>query len=163
MELERDGEIIPSQYFDFSIIENAAAAKRKGGSKRGDKKTYKELVCAFDIETTRIAEIDQSIMYIWQFQVDEICTVYGRSWDEYQAFVAQICEALGDDYLVVYVHNLSYEFQFLAGIYPFKASEVFAVESRKVLKCEMFGHIEYRCSYLQTNMSLGHIYTGDKS
>ena len=56
-EHERDGEIIPSQYFDFSIIENAAAAKRKGGSKRGDKKTYKELVCAFDIETTRIAEL----------------------------------------------------------------------------------------------------------
>ena len=24
-----------------------------------------------------------------------------------------------------------------------------------MLKCEMFGHIEYRCSYLQTNMSLG--------
>ena len=55
---ERDVEIIQAQYFDFSIIENAAAAKRKGGSKRGDKKTYKELVCAFDIETTRIAEID---------------------------------------------------------------------------------------------------------
>ena len=151
---ERDGEIIPSQYFDFSIIENAATAKRKGGSKRGDKKTYKDLVCAFDIETTRIEEIDQSIMYIWQFQVDEICTVYGRTWAEYLEFIDGICAALGDDYLVVYVHNLSYEFQFLAGIYPFKASEVFAVESRKVLKCEMFGHIEYRCSYLQTNMSL---------
>lgn len=57
-ESEKDVKIIPSQYFDFTIIENAAAAKRKGGSKRGDKKTYKELVCAFDIETTRIAEID---------------------------------------------------------------------------------------------------------
>ena len=151
---EKDVKIIPSQYFDFSIIENAAAAKRKGGSKRGDKKTYKELVCAFDIETTRIEEIDQSIMYIWQFQVDEVCTVYGRTWAEYLEFIDGICKALGDDYLVVYVHNLSYEFQFLAGIYPFKASEVFAVESRTVLKCEMFGHIEYRCSYLQTNMSL---------
>ena len=44
MEYERDVEIIPSQYFDFSIIENAAAAKRRGGSKRGDKKTNKKLV-----------------------------------------------------------------------------------------------------------------------
>ena len=35
-EYEKDVEIIPSQYFDFSIIENAADAKRKGGSKRGD-------------------------------------------------------------------------------------------------------------------------------
>ena len=151
---EKAGDLIPSQYFDFDIIGSAETAKRKGGSKRGDRKTYKNLVCAFDIETTRIEEIDQSIMYIWQFQVDEICTVYGRTWDEYQTFLDGICAALGDDYLVVYVHNLSYEFQFLAGIYPFKTSEVFAVESRKVLKCEMCGHIEYRCSYLQTNMSL---------
>ena len=154
MEHEKAGDLIPAEYFDFDIIESAETAKRKGGSKRGDRKTYKNLVCAFDIETTRIEEIDQSIMYIWQFQVDEICTVYGRTWDEYQTFLDGICAALGDDYLVVYVHNLSYEFQFLAGIYPFKTSEVFAVESRKVLKCEMYGNIEYRCSYLQTNMSL---------
>ena len=153
-EREKAGDLIPSQYFDFDIIESAETAKRKGGSKHGDRKTYKNLVCAFDIETTRIEEIDQSIMYIWQFQVDELCTVYGRTWDEYQTFLDGICAAMGDDYLVVYVHNLSYEFQFLAGIYPFKTSEVFAVESRKVLKCEMYGHIEYRCSYLQTNMSL---------
>ena len=153
-EREKAGDLIPAEYFDFDIIESAETAKRKGGSKRGDRKTYKSLVCAFDIETTRIEEIDQSIMYIWQFQVDEICTVYGRTWGEYQTFLDGICAVLGDDYLVVYVHNLSYEFQFLAGIYPFKTSEVFAVESRKVLKCEMYGHIEYRCSYLQTNMSL---------
>ena len=153
-EREKAAELIPAEYFDFDIIESAETAKRKGGSKRGDRKTYKNIVCAFDIETTRIEEIDQSIMYIWQFQVDEICTVYGRTWEEYQTFLDGICAALGDDYLVVYVHNLSYEFQFLAGIYPFKTSEVFAVESRKVLKCEMYGHIEYRCSYLQTNMSL---------
>ena len=143
-EREKAGDLIPAEYFDFDIIESAETAKRKDGSKRGDRKTYKNLVCAFDIETTRIEEIDQSIMYIWQFQVDELCTVYGRTWDEYQTFLDGICAALGDDYLVVYVHNLSYEFQFLAGIYPFKTSEVFAVESRKVLKCEMYGHIEYR-------------------
>lgn len=153
-EREKAGDLIPAEYFSFDIIGSAETAKRKGGSKRRDKKTYKNLVCAFDIETTRIEEIDQSVMYVWQFQVDEICTVYGRTWEEYQIFLDGICAALGDDYLVVYVHNLSYEFQFLAGIYPFKTSEVFAVESRKVLKCEMYGHIEYRCSYLQTNMSL---------
>lgn len=153
-EREKAADLIPAQCFDFDIIGSADTEKRKGGSKRGDRKTYKNLVCAFDIETTRIEKIDQSIMYVWQFQVDEICTVYGRTWEEYQTFLDGICAALGDDYLVVYVHNLSYEFQFLAGIYPFKTSEVFAVESRKVLKCEMYGHIEYRCSYLQTNMSL---------
>ena len=40
--------------------------------------------------------------------------------------------------VVIFVHNLSFEFQFLRGIYHFDNEEVFAVESRKVLKCEMF-------------------------
>ena len=56
--------------------------------------------------------------------------------------------------MLVYVHNLSYEFSFLKGVYPFDNEEVFATESRKVLKCEMYGCMEYRCSYFLTNMSL---------
>lgn len=159
MEREKAVDIVSAGNFDFGIIADAETAKRRGGSKRKSRRTYKNLVCAFDIETTRIEEIDQSIMYIWQFQVDEICTVIGRTWEEYQAFLHQLCAMLDDEYIVVYVHNLSYEFQFLAGMYPFKTSEVFAVESRKVLKCEMCGHIEYRCSYLQTNMSLAQFTT----
>lgn len=57
-------------------------------------------------------------------------------------------------YLVIYVHNLSFEFQFLSGIYKFKPEEVFAVESRKVLRCDMFDFAEFRCSYLHSNMRL---------
>lgn len=147
-------EYIPVEFFDVDIISNAGTLKKRGGTRSHSKRTYKDLVCAFDIETTRIAEIEQSIMYIWQFQVDEYCTVIGRTWAEYMGMLHDIAEALGDDYLVIYVHNLSYEFQFLAGVYNFAASEVFAVDSRKVLKAEMLGHFEYRCSYLQTNMSL---------
>lgn len=60
----------------------------------------------------------------------------------------------GDDWrLVCYVHNLSHEFQYLAGIWKFEESDVFVVKSRKVLKADM-GKIELRCSMLQTNMSL---------
>lgn len=148
-------EFTPVEYFDVNIIQNAATLKRRGGSRAHSKRTYKDLVCAFDIETTRIPEIEQSIMYIWQFQIDEICTVIGRTWAEYMGLLREIAAALDDDYLVIYVHNLSYEFQFLAGVYDFKACEVFAVDSRRILKAEMLGHFEYRCSYLQTNMSLG--------
>ena len=46
------------------------------------------------------------------------------------------------------------EFQFLKGWYDFQTDEVFRTEPRKVLKCEMFDHFEYRCSYFLTNMSL---------
>ena len=139
--------------FDYSIFKKAGNVKRKKGSR--NKKNYKNLVCAFDIETTRIKEIEQSVMYIWQFQVDEDITVIGRTWDEFRHFMQQITEYLNDmEYIVVYVHNLSFEFQFLSGIYPFSKEEVFALDKRKVCKCEMFEHFEFRCSYIQTNMSL---------
>ena len=59
-----------------------------------------------------------------------------------------------DHWLVVYVHNLSYEFQFLKGIYQFTPDDVFAVASRKLIKCDMWGCFEFRCSYKLTNMSL---------
>lgn len=139
--------------FDYSIFKKAGNVKRKKGSR--NKKNYKNLVCAFDIETTRIKEIEQSVMYIWQFQVDEDITVIGRTWDEFRHFMQQITEYLNDmEYIVVYVHNLSFEFQFLSGIYPFSIEEVFALDKRKVCKCEMLEHFEFRCSYIQTNMSL---------
>lgn len=46
------------------------------------------------------------------------------------------------------------EFQFLKGIYEFYPENVFAVASRKVVKCDMHGCFEFRCSYKLTNMSL---------
>ena len=52
------------------------------------------------------------------------------------------------------MHNLSYEFTFLSGIYHFKPEEVFAVDKRAILKCTMFNKLEYRCSYRLSNMSL---------
>ena len=41
--------------FDYSIFKKVGNVKRKKGSR--NKKNYKNLVCAFDIETTRIKEI----------------------------------------------------------------------------------------------------------
>lgn len=65
---------------------------------------------------------------------------------------------------VIYVHNLSFEFQFLRNI--FEDLEVFARKPRKVMKCysEKY-HIEFRCTYMLTGYSLakcGEIYGGVK-
>lgn len=128
---------------------------RPGGNPHGrGKKKLVDLVCAFDIETTRLADIEQSIMYIWQFQIDDFCTVYGRTWEEFMHFLLELQKRLRGGCLVVYDHNLSYEFAFLKGIYEFEPDEVFCTEPRKILKCTMFDSFEFRCSYLQTNMSL---------
>lgn len=121
--------------------------------RRSDRRRYCPAVCAFDIETTRIPEIEQSIMYTWQVCIED-CAVYGRTWEEYKYFIDLLTDGLPDDhYFIFFVHNLSFEFQFLAGIFNFGPEDVFYVQSRKVLRCTT-GHIEYRCSYLQTSMSL---------
>lgn len=129
--------------------------KSRRGNNGGRKKKYIDCVCAFDIETSYFKEIDESAMYIWQWSVNNDFLVYGRTWNEFKEFMVDIDKELEKRglWLVVYVHNLSFEFQFLSGIYNFIPEQVMAVKSRKVLKCEM-GHIEFRCSYLHSNMSL---------
>lgn len=142
--------------FDYTIISSTRNQRRKKGNqgKRNNKRIYKDLLCAFDIETTNDMESQQAFMYIWQFQINDI-TIMGRTWNEFITFLERVKDELkSEEYIVIFVHNLSFEFQFLRGIYTFNKEEVFAIDSRKVLKCEMFNHFELRCSYLQTNMSL---------
>lgn len=129
--------------------------RRAGNQGTKTKKSYRDIIITFDIETSLIPFTDHSHMYIWQMQIGNIGTVFGRTWEEFTRFCAELILDMGENqYIVVYVHNLSFEFQFLAGIYDFSIDEVFAVKSRKVIKCEMYEHIEFRCSYALTNMSL---------
>ena len=142
--------------FDYSIIKNTPCQKRRRGNqgKRENKRKYKDLFCAFDIESTNDLELQQAFMYIWQFQIEDY-TIIGREWSEWTIFCERLTEQLQqDEYLMVYVHNLSYEFSFIKGVYGFTPEEVFCIQPRKVLKCEMLDHIEFRCSYLLTNMNL---------
>lgn len=135
---------------DYSLIQFKPLPRRPG---ENGKMVYADCVCCFDIESTRIEEREQSIMYVWQCALEEL-TVYGRTWIEFKAFLRKLKEKLGDMHLMIFVHNLSYEFQFLSGIYHFNDYEVFCTDSRKVLKCNMFKNFEFRCSYKLTNLSL---------
>ena len=145
--------IISSDEFDVNLVKNAHNLQRKKG-KQKSKKRYKNLVCAFDIEATNLDELEQAIMYIWQMQIEDV-TIIGRTWEEWLDLLERIEKVLDEDeYLVVYIHNASYEFQFIHGIYSFDSSEVFASESRRIIKFEMFNHFEFRCSYYLTNSSL---------
>lgn len=147
--------ILNVQDFDYRIFMNMKKQKAPRGNPHGRKKQkYMDCVCAFDIETSTLPDMEQAVMYIWQFQIDEYCTVIGRTWEEYFEFMRRIREEIRPNLLCIYVHNLSFEFQFLKGRYDFETDEVFAVDSRKVLKCTMFNTFEYRCSYLHSNMSL---------
>ncbi len=128
---------------------------RKGNPGKKKPRRYLAWTTAFDIETTALTDIEQSFMYVWQWQLSESYTIIGRTWDEFKDVIRQIKEAMPPEtWMVVYVHNLSYEFSFLQGIYDFQPEEVFAVKPRKILKCDMYGVFEFRCSYLHSNMSL---------
>lgn len=141
--------------FDFEWFSKIELQKRRQGNQGNRQKYYyKDLVTAFDIETTYMHECDNSVMYIWQWQFGQKCTVIGRTWHELILFIGELEKYLGKNRLVVYVHNLSFEFQFLSGVFDFGVSDVFAIEKRKILRAILHDHIEFRCSYLQTNMSL---------
>ena len=68
----------PEQYF-----KDAPMLKNRRGNPGGNKRHYVGITTAFDIETTYIEEINQSIMYIWQWQFGEDFTVIGRTWEEF--------------------------------------------------------------------------------
>lgn len=146
--------VTPGQ-FDFSTVSNCRMLLRKQGNPGGSSKVrYLSEFATFDIETTGLADVEQSFMYVWMFYFRGQM-VYGRTWDEFITFMEEFKQAMRPGLrCVVYVHNLSYEFQFLRGVYEFKNEDVFATEPRRVLKCSMFDAFDFRCSYMLTNMSL---------
>ena len=83
------------------ILDRYADQKRKRGNPRTKDcdYLYKDVVCAFDIETSLIrtgsGKSDLcSIMYIWQMQIGLDCTIYGRTWNEFLILMDDICAAL---------------------------------------------------------------------
>lgn len=142
-------------YLLFDLTEPQPKAKKK------NKKTYKNIISAFDIETTNLPEIKQAFMYSWQMafyfvEQDIIYYLMGRTWESFKEFINRLKEKLDKKghSLVVYVHNLSFEFQFLKGIFNIANDGIFALKSRKVLKVTINSVFEFRCSYLHSNMSL---------
>lgn len=139
----------------FSVLKKLTRPRgNNGGSKHCP--DYADCVTAFDIETTNIDKIEQSVMYIWQWHFADPLnhTFIGRTWQEFLDFCKVVESGLKDGLsVVVWVHNLKYEFQFLQNAWKWDPEQIFAVKSRTPLKAT-HGIFEFRCSYLQTNMSL---------
>lgn len=118
----------------------------------------------FDIETTTVSEESKYNPDIWPYAVPYLYQFYlfGRVWlmrsDAEFAHFIETLEFYCEKYnfcLVVYVHNLSYEYQFLRSRIPLNFQSVFALQSRRIGKFETAaGFLEFRCSYLLSNMSL---------
>ena len=136
--------------FPFEIL-------KKDIVKSGKHKMYQRHPMTFDIETSKIPKDNdghyEAFMYIWQVCI-EGNVVFGRRWEELQQFMQNVVNAYKlseDERVVVYVHNLSFEFQFIQDY--FKFTDVFAMASRSILTAKT-AHLEFRCSYKLSNMSL---------
>ena len=161
------GQINWHEYLSkFGLVEETKKNRRRSQNKHRLLNVY----AAFDIETSTIwlnpdkKEYDvHSFMYVWQFQIEDY-TVKGRTWEEYFSFLDILRQSIGqirednklslNPFLVIWVHNLQYEFSWLCGLYPFTNDECFFRDVRKPIYCRMYDTFEYRCSYIQSNMSL---------
>ena len=123
---------------------------------------------AFDIETSTIWTSEEktdahSFMYIWQYQIEDYL-IKGRTWDEWFELLAVLRRALESlgcllktaktPMMVTWIHNAAFEFSFISGLYDFRDDECFFRDTRKPIYFRMFDAFEFRCSYIQTNLSL---------
>lgn len=107
---------------------------------------YSEIMC-FDIETS--VKKGKAYPYHWQlFYRGNIIT--GRHINLFIKFLTYLSSRVQYKQLI-YVHNLSYEFAFLAP--ALKWTNLICRDARKPILAE-YNNIEFRCSYALTNMSL---------
>lgn len=121
------------------------------------KMKYFNVPCAFDIETTSFIDKNgekTAIMYEWSFCIYG-AVIIGRTWDEFKIVVNTISKVLNlndEKRFIIFVHNLSYEFQFIRKHFNF--TKVFSMDTRKPLYAVTDNGIEFRCSYLLSGYSL---------
>lgn len=128
--------------------------------KSNKKIAYINIPCGFDIETTsaKVQGEKVAFMYVWMLGIGhDTPIIYGRTWSEFVETCDQLTakhELSKDKRLVIYVHNLAYEFQFMRN--HFEWESVFALSDRKPATAVTKGGIEFRCSYVLSGFSLAH-------
>lgn len=125
--------------------------------KNNKKIEYLNVPCAFDIESTSFTnEFGEkcACMYCFVFGINGKIIV-GRTWDEalkyINDFAREYC-ADDDHRIIIYVHNLSFEFQWFRK--RFKWKKIFALSEREVCYALTENGIEFRCSYILSGYSL---------
>lgn len=159
------------------VLELAVNEKNLIGNNKKEK--FFNIPCSFDIETSsfyrdtdgvaytyeqslkltdkngkRLKLEKAAVMYVWQFGINGF-VILGRTWNEFINMMQTISETLelsGKKRLIIYVHNLSYEFQFIRNLFDWE--RVFSIDLRKPIYAITKGGFEFRCSYLLSGYSL---------
>lgn len=149
------------RYFPLNKIWRLKRLPRPAG-KHANYDSILNAVCAFDIETSVHEHQGEkyALPYLCQIAIQgdgiPLEAYYTRTLDQmFSFFKALASKVHHHSKIVIYVFNLSYEFQFLTGFYDFQPQEVFSTGPHKILFCTMFeGRLEFRDAYILCNMSL---------
>ena len=134
-------------------------------------RNYKQNIISFDIETTSYVEYKDVIhrdgtvtrevdrKYAWMYLADiceNIANTYHhntfRNWKDVVAYFDRLSDFCAKGwYYIVWVHNLSFEFQFMKDF--MKLTDVFCRKAHNVLKCT-YRNIEFRDSLALANCKL---------
>lgn len=117
---------------------------------------YYNIACAMDTETSSFYNNENekvALMYCHQWKIEDAFYL-GRTWDDFR----NVCDTLrkglklsDNKRVVVYVHNLPYEFQFMRK--EIEIDSVFAVNDRQAIKVVSKG-IEFRDSLILSQKNL---------
>ena len=118
---------------------------------------YSDYYITLDTETSHNHDIKNPIgwVYQWAVAINHDTIVYGRTPSQLRDFFDKliICNNLNNDKrVVVYVHNLSYDYQYIKRL--FDKSDMLAIDSHKLITFNTLDGIEFRCSYKLSNRSL---------
>ena len=131
--------------------------------------SYYNVAAAFDIETssTITKNVKFATMYVWQIGINGVAII-GRTWNEFNYLLDTIVSKYNITQrrrLIIYVHNLAYEFQFMRERIEWAKDKdgknvVFSLKKRRPIYALTESGIEFRCSYFLSNCALSYI--GDK-
>lgn len=149
-------------YLPGEIEEMIATVRPNFRFSRSRKIRYFNVPSAYDIETSsfyRLVENSKrmekcAVMYEWTFGLYGLVMI-GRTWEEFINVIntlSQILDLNDEKRLIIGVHNLAYEFQFMRKWLEWE--KVFAIETRKPIYALTVNGIEFRCTYLLTGYKL---------
>ena len=142
---------------------------------RVKKRLYDDNIYTFDIETISLFKINNKwqpfdytkdtdfyrdikkacVPYIWQFGINDK-VYYGRELNDFANVLIGLSDALVTKYL--YIHNASYEMQFLIDIFQDNGWTITNLCARNIHQPIQFTikelNIVIRCSYMLTNLKL---------
>ena len=143
---------------------------------KGKRKKYDTNIYTLDIESTsylilngkqknvteylKLSEKEQKeckkqgCMYIWMFGINSE-VYYGRTWNELEFFLNNL-ENIVPEQKFLFIHNQSFEFQFMKSVFSF--ADVVARKAHKVMVSILKDYnITIKCSYYMSNCALKYL------